>query len=94
MFEVVVKDQRLLHSWDYSLKRTGGDLKLSKCYWNLQGYLWQDRVFTKSTTASETMNVHNNNSNTTIKNVSTDNIRMLVGVPIKPSNECKNIVLF
>ena len=36
--EVVMKAQRLLDAWHDILKFTGGDLKLSKCYWTLQDY--------------------------------------------------------
>ena len=38
--EVVMKAQRLLDAWHNILKFTGGDLKLSKCYWTLQDYQW------------------------------------------------------
>ena len=39
--ELVVKAQRLLDSWHNIVKFTGGDLKLSKCYWKLQDYEWK-----------------------------------------------------
>ena len=33
--EIILKVQRLLDTWYHILKFTGGDLKLSKCYWTL-----------------------------------------------------------
>ena len=39
--EVVLKAQQLLDAWHTALKFTGGDLKLSKCYWTLQDYQWK-----------------------------------------------------
>ena len=36
--KVVLKAQQLLDTWHTALKFTGGDLKLSKCYWTLQDY--------------------------------------------------------
>ena len=40
--EVVIKAQRLLKAWHEALKFTGGDLKLSKCYWTLQKCPWHN----------------------------------------------------
>ena len=39
--ELVFKAQRLLDAWHYILWFTGGELKLSKCYWTLQDYQWE-----------------------------------------------------
>ena len=36
--EIVLKAQRLLDAWHHILQFTGGDLKLSKCYWTIQNY--------------------------------------------------------
>ena len=92
--EVVVKVQCLLNAWHNALKYTERDLKLAKCYWNLQAYLWQDGVYTCIATTSGTIKITNNNSKPTIKHIPVDSMRMLVGVPIMPSNESKDIVLF
>ena len=43
--EVVLKDQKKSNAWHASLKFTGGDLKLSKCCWNLQDYRWKNGNF-------------------------------------------------
>ena len=39
--EIVLKAQCLLDAWHHILQFTGGDLKLSKCYWTLQDYQWK-----------------------------------------------------
>ena len=67
--------QRLLNAWHIALKCTGGDFKLSKCYWTLQDYLCQDGVCRKTTTTSETIHINNNNHSTTIKHVSAEKNR-------------------
>jgi len=36
--DLVYKAQKLLDAWHRILRFTGGDLKLSKCYWTLQDY--------------------------------------------------------
>ena len=36
--EIVVKAQKILDAWHNILTITGGNLKLSKCYWTLQDY--------------------------------------------------------
>ena len=69
-------------------------MKLSEYHCALQDYLWQDRVYAHTRTTSEMIYIHNDNYNATIKYFSTENMRVLVGVPITPSNESKNIVLF
>ena len=38
--ELVVKAQKFLDAWHHMLTFTGGNLKLSKCYWTLQDYKW------------------------------------------------------
>ena len=43
---LVKKAQQLLDSWHEALHFTGGDLKVSKCYWTLQDYHWTNRKCT------------------------------------------------
>ena len=45
-------------------------------------------------TASETISITDNNTNTTIKHVSTDAMRILVDSPITTSNESHDVELF
>ena len=84
--DVVFKAQRLLNAWHEALKFAGGDLKLVKCYWNLQAYSCKDGVHKCNATTSESISVTDKKDNTAIKHVSTDKMRILEEVLTIPSN--------
>ena len=80
-----------MNAWNQALNFTGGDLKLVKCYWNLQAYSWQDGVCTYNTSTFNTISITDNNLYTKIKKVSTDKIKILVGVTIAASNDSYDV---
>ena len=82
-----VKAQSILNAWYEVLKFTWHDLKLAKCYWTLQVYLWQDGVCTWNESSSNEIRITTANSKTTIKHGPNDKIIILVRVLIEPSND-------
>ena len=38
--EVLEEAQALLNAWHFALRTSGGELKLEKCFWTLQDYVW------------------------------------------------------
>ena len=85
--DIVLKAQHLLNAWNEALKFTGGDLKLSKCFWTLHDYSLQDSVCTCIELTSNLISIIVKNSNTKIKHTTTDRMIILVGVPIKPYDD-------
>ena len=92
--EVVSKAQRLLNAWHEALRFTGGDLKLSKCYWRMQEYRWQNEKCTYSSSTVSMISISAENSSTEIRHIPSEKMRMLVGVLIVPYNESVATVLF
>ena len=43
--EVIEEAQALLFAWQFALQVSGGELKLEKCFWTLQDYLWRNDRF-------------------------------------------------
>ena len=89
---VVSKAQNLLNAWHEALKFTGGELKLPKCYWTLQDYHWHNSRCTSSCSTTSTICINSNNVPKVINHVPSDKMRILVGVPIVPSNDSAAIV--
>ena len=46
--EVITEAQNLVNAWHFSLKASGGDLKLEKCFWILQEHVWNNDKCTLS----------------------------------------------
>ena len=42
--QIVSRSQEALDMWHTGLKFTGGELKLKKCYWNMQSFTWKDNL--------------------------------------------------
>ena len=89
---VVLKAQNLLNAWHEALKFTGSDLKLLKCYWTLQDYHWQNGKCTYSCSTINTISISSDNMPKVIKHVPSDKMKILVGIPIVPSNDSAAIV--
>ena len=92
--EVVIDVQQLLNVCNEVLKFTGGDLKLSKCYWTLQDYMWQHRTRSCYSSTVRTICISSKILSMVIDHVLSEKMRTLVGVPITPSNDSVAIVLF
>ena len=92
--EVVIKAQRLLNSWNEVLKYTRGELKLSKCHWTLQYYLWQNGTYAHTSSTVSTINIRSESFSTTTDHIPSGKIRIIIGVQIMPSNDSVDIVPF
>ena len=91
---VVSKAQKSLDVWHEALKFTGSDLKLQKCYWTLQDYHWHNGKCTFSCSTTNTICITSNNVPKVINHVPSDKMRILVGVPIVPTNDSAAIVSY
>ena len=76
------------------MRFTGGDLKLSKCYWTLQDYQWQNCKCIYSSSTVTTISISTENSSTVIKHVPSKKMIMLVDVPTIHYYDSVAIVLF
>lgn len=85
--EVVTKAQRLLDAWHEILKCTGGDLKLSKCYWTLQDYQWKQGKCKMIVNANHKLHIVENGQTKEMPHLQANKTRVLVGVPINPCHE-------
>ena len=89
--EVVIKAQRLLDAWHEVLKFTGGDLKLSKSYWTLQDYQWKQGKCKKIINTNHKLHIVENGQRKEIPHLQANKTRVLVGVPINPGHEEKQL---
>ena len=85
--EVVIKAQRLLNTWHEILKFTGGDLKLSKCYWALQDYKWKHGKCEVLINTTHNLCIVEEGQRKEIPYLPANEKRVLVGVPINLCNE-------
>ena len=90
--DVVIKAQRLLDAWHEVLKFTGGDLKLSKCYWTLQDYQWNQGKCKMKVNTSYKLHVVENGLKKEVPHLQANKTRVLVGVPINLCHEEEQIV--
>ena len=90
--EVVIKAQRLLNTWHEILKFTGGDLKLSKCYWTLQDYEWKQGICKTVTTTTQKLYIVEEGQRKEIPHLAANQTRVLVGVPINLCHEKAQIM--
>ena len=91
--EVVMKGQRLLDAWHDILKFTGGDLKLSKCYWTLQDYQWSQGKCKMISDTSYSLHIVENGQKKDIPYLKADQTRVLVRVPINLYHDEKQTVM-
>ena len=91
--EVVMKGQQLLDAWHDILKFTGGDLKLSKCYWTLQDYQWSQGKCKMISDTSYSLHIVENGQKKDIPYLKADQTRVLVGVPINLYHDEKQTVI-
>ena len=89
---VVIKAQRMLFAWYEALKFTGGYLKLFKCYWNFQDYLWQNGKCSYSSSKVSTIDISTESSSILIDNVPSEKMKIFVGVPITLYNDSGTVV--
>ena len=78
----MLKAQRLLDAWHYVLRFTGGDLKLSKCYWTLQDYRWKQGRCEMVCETSHRLHIDVDGQQQEVTHLSADQTRILVGAPI------------
>ena len=90
--EVVIKAQRLLDAWHEVLKFTGGDLKLSKCYWTLQDYQWKQGKCKMTVNTNHKLHIVENGLKKEVPHLQANKTRVLVGAPINLCHEEAQIV--
>ena len=90
--ELVVKAQRLLDAWHHILTFTGGNLKLSKCYWTLQDYQWQQGRCSMTTSTTHKLHIDVSGQRKEITHLNADQTRTLVGVPINLHHRNNQII--
>lgn len=90
--ELVIKAQKLLDAWHNILKITGGNLKLSKCYWTLQDYQWQQGKCKMVYSTSYKLHIDVENRRTEVMHLRADQMRTLVGVPMQLNHQNEQIV--
>ena len=90
--EAVTKVQSLLDAWHEILKFTGGDLKLSKCYWTLQDYQWKQGKCKMIVNTNHKLRIVENGQKKEMPHLQANKTRVLVGVPINPCHEEAQIV--
>ena len=90
--EIARKAQRLLDVWHEILKFTGGDLKLSKCYWTLQDYQWNQGQCKVITTNTHKLHIVEDGVRKEVPHLQANKTRVLVGVPINLCHEEAQIV--
>ena len=90
--EIVVKAQKLLDVWYNILTITGGNLKLSKCYWTLQDYQWHQGECEMTHPASHKLHIDLNNHRKEVMHLRADQMRTLVGVPMQLNHQNDQII--
>ena len=90
--EVVEEAQALLNAWHFALRISGGELKLEKCFWTLQDYVWEkdECVLSRFTPYQLTVNMHGQSQ--PLSFLSPYKTRTLVGSAINPDNYTLEIV--
>ena len=90
--DLVLKAQRLLDAWHNILTITGGSLKLSKCYWTLQDYQWQQGKCKMIYSTSHKLHIDLENQRKELVHLRADQMRTLVGVPMQLNHQNEQIV--
>ena len=85
--------QTILNTWYQALRLTGRELKLDKCYWIMQSYVWKDNKITLVRENSEQLILSFNDEERIIPYVPTYISYTLVGISTNLANDNASIYI-
>ena len=89
--KIIHRAQAILTAWHQALHISGGELKLEKCYWTLQYYVWRDNVATLRSDKTMDLCLNIEQQAQKLPYIPPHQSRTLVGASTNPANDNSTI---